>query len=327
MLLLNSTILVDLHLTIKGEYFDHSWDSMIWEAISTLKTGFTLFPNDTREEFFVQYAYPHISTANIYMALIPELHQSGKLPSEYLSYSLDSVYEKRESIQSAIENYYFDLLNESIGKYGDWEGIGHEPSRSLEWCKRHYDKEVIQQYEEFLTSWDNLAKAKAVNVMGEIYSQMMDDLGIDKLDFLKITGLSESEFDSTKTQTENHEESLEVDSDIFVDPSQINEDKLYESIVYLFSKRNQVGEQGEISFLITLTFDNDDYVITLSKSVDSLSRFITIIDSANNIDLVTKRLKTIFDESGDSLIIWDAIKTFNINKSQLKAVYDNEISG
>ncbi len=178
MLLLNSTILVDLHLTIKGEYFDHSWDSMIWEVISTLKTGFTLFPNDTREEFFVQYAYPHVSTANIYMALIPELHQSGKLPVEYLSYSMDSVYEKRESIQSAIENYYHDLLNESIGKYGDWEGIGHEPSRSLEWCKRHYDKEVIKQYEEFLTSWDNLAKANAVNVMDEILSQIMRDSGV-----------------------------------------------------------------------------------------------------------------------------------------------------
>jgi hypothetical protein len=136
----------------------------------------------------------------------------------------------------------------------------------------------------------------------------------------------ESEFDSEETQTENHEESLEEDSDIFVDPSQINEDKLYECVVYLFSKRNQVGEEGEVSFLITMTFDNDDYVITLSKSIDSLSRFITIMDTVNNISLVTKRLKTIFDESGDSLIIWDAIKTFNINKSQLKSVYDKEIT-
>jgi hypothetical protein len=75
-----------------------------------------------------------------------------------------------------------------------------------------------------------------------------------------------------------------------------------------------------------MTFDNDDYVITLSKSIDSLSRFITIMDTVNNISLVTKRLKTIFDESGDSLIIWDAIKTFNISKSQLKSVYDKEIT-
>jgi hypothetical protein len=132
----------------------------------------------------------------------------------------------------------------------------------------------------------------------------------------------ELEFDSEETQTENHEESLEVDSDIFVDPSQINEDKLYECIVYLFSKRNQIGEEGENS-LISITFDNDDYVITLSKFIDSLSRFITIMDNLNNIILVTKRLKTIFDESGDSLIIWDALKTFNINKSQLKSVYDS----
>jgi hypothetical protein len=163
MLLLNRTTLVDLHLTLKGEHFDRAFDSMIWEVISTLQEDFRLWSNDTREDFFIQHSYPRVSIANIYTALIPELHQLGKLPIEYLSYSMDSVYEKRKSIQSAIENYYFDLLNESIGKYGDWEEIGHEPRRSMEWCKRRYDKEVIKQYEEFLTSWDHLAKANSIH--------------------------------------------------------------------------------------------------------------------------------------------------------------------
>lgn len=176
MLLLNSTILVDLHLTLNGEHYDPRYESMLWEVIETLQSGFNLSPwNETREEFFYQNAYPHVSTAYVYMALIPELHLSGNLPIEYLSYSIDTVYDKRKSIKLAIENYYHDLLEGSIGRYGDWYEIGHSGSRSMAWCKRHYDKEVIKQYEQFLTSWDNLAKAQPLDVMDEIFSEMMDD--------------------------------------------------------------------------------------------------------------------------------------------------------
>lgn len=176
MLLLNSTDLVGLHLTIKGVYFDYEYESMLWETISYLKTGFVLHPSDTREEFFDQYAYPHIATVKIYEALIPELHQVGKLSKKYLSYSLDLIYDHREEIDSAIDDYYYEVLNDSIGKYGDWESIGHSKGRSMEWCKRNYAKELIDQYEVFLKSWDNLAIAKKNDVMDELLNEMMNDI-------------------------------------------------------------------------------------------------------------------------------------------------------
>lgn len=59
-------------------------------------------------------------------------------------------------IDSAIDDFYLEILDDSIGKYGNWEDIGHYPPRSMEWCKRHYDKEVIEEYQEYLQTWENL---------------------------------------------------------------------------------------------------------------------------------------------------------------------------
>jgi hypothetical protein len=149
MLLLHKPVLVDLHLTHKGYYLDRNYESMLWETINYLKEGFDYSYNTTRKEFLEE-------TGKIYAALIPELHLAGYLSKNFLSADFDFIYENRETIASAINDFYIEVLGDAIGKRGDWDEIGHPTGRSMEWCKRNYDQDVIEEYEKYLETWENL---------------------------------------------------------------------------------------------------------------------------------------------------------------------------
>ena len=322
-----SRLTLSVDVTIKSKKYNWTIDffhdvsiEYLENAISVWIQPFNLNVVDGEvllDIYFFTNANPNIESENVEHEEFRQQMRDRFINEDDVS-ALNRYQEKPSTVIVRVNQDDYDHVNKSYSKslkqflslYKDYSQEQQELLAQIEQNEGiriimiglNHDDQTMKYY----AGLDMMNLASRINQMNGPYS---------------VTEYLES-FGSTETQPENHEESNEVDSDIFVDPSQINEDKLYECIVYLFSKRNQIGEEGENS-LISITFDNDDYVITLSKFIDSLSRFITIMDNLNNIILVTKRLKTIFDESGDSLIIWDALKTFNINKSQLKSVYDS----
>ncbi len=184
------------------------------------------------------------------------------------------------------------------------------------------NKETLSDLAEFKKTIRDL-KPKIVQSMGISMSDFDERMHEAALD--QFNDYDDAESDDEESQFEDHEESLEVDSDVFVDPSLINVDKLYDSIVYLFSKRNIVGEESKNAFFYTTLFSNDDYNIGFSKSIELGTRYITVIENSQNESIANEKLNTLFDGSDSSKIIWEALKTFNIKKSQLKSIYDNEI--
>jgi hypothetical protein len=167
--------------------------------------------------------------------------------------------------------------------------------------------------------------ANHFNISVEEHDNYLLDSVKKSFETYNLDGLTDSE-NSDLNEEQTEDEVDEEESDILVDPSLIQDEKIYDAIFSLLDKQKiktdgsmQIGED-----LLT-QFSNEFYRIVLIHKLDDNVRRITISSPELGRTIVV-RLSNIFDGSEKSEVAWEALDTFNISKSQVKSLHDKGIS-
>ena len=119
--------------------------------------------------------------------------------------------------------------------------------------------------------------------------------------------------------------SEEEESDILVNPSLIQDDKIYDAIFSLLDKQKiKIDISKQMGEDLLTQFSNEFYQIVLIHKLDNNIRMIHISSIEHGRNTIV-RLSNIFDGSEKSEVAWEALDTFKISKSQVKSLHDKGI--
>lgn len=160
MLLLNDIEVIDLFLSLHGEYIgindydeDMEYDDLVrhvYERIIDLQ-GLNLRNNAL---------YDKGTLLKTYEMLLPELKSAGVIKQDQLKNQISEA--SLQSIENGNANFYIKVLT-SDSPIPDWEELGSPDELTIEEAEEQYEIGTLDKYKEYLKSWDNLLHSIVYN--------------------------------------------------------------------------------------------------------------------------------------------------------------------